>query len=160
MKLLVLVSAIALCTTISCKKDVKEKTDGKINSVEVKKNNQPWPASKFNSNLTSENRLTVFLYGKGEEYIAIQFNQPERTGTITEFNAIYLNLVGGDVIIDNHLIDKDKPHQLEITAFDAKSKQIAGKFSFTLKREEGFAKSSGEQSNDFSGRFNMEYSKH
>ncbi|MGE9311594.1 hypothetical protein ACLOAU_08110 [Niabella sp. CJ426] len=158
MKLLVLVSAIALCTTISCKKEVK--TDDKINTVEVKKNNQPWPASKFSSNLTSENRLTIFLYGKGEEYIAIQLNQPERTGTITEFNAVYLNLLGGDVIIDNHLIDMDKPHHLEITAFDAKSKQIAGKFSFTLKREERFAKSSGEQSNDFSGHFNMEYSKH
>lgn len=98
-------SAIALFTTISCKKEVE--TDDKINSVEVKKNNQPWPASKFSSSLTSENRLTVFLYGQGEEYIAIQLNQPERTGTITEFNAVYLNLIGGDVIIDNHLIDKD-----------------------------------------------------
>lgn len=157
MKRLLFAISFALLTLISCKKETGNMPSE--NYFEVKINNQSSSGLKSEGSLSSDNKMTIFLSIESEDYkyVAISFAKPMQTESIGEFEASYYHIVMGDIISDRFEIDKQNPFQLEITSFNSETDRIAGTFSFTLKRSEGFAESKGEKRNLFTGEFNISY---
>jgi len=106
-------------------------------SFSAKMNGSDWKAASSWANYSVNTKRFVIAGIKGDEHLHLNFKTADisESSPVTNFDAEWNYVVGGDAVSDSYLIDPTFNNLIEITSLDTITKKISGTFIVKLIRD-------------------------